>query len=110
MHKVAEGRNNRVVDANNSSRKFGMSPASTSAIESGRSSAVGGGGVANKEDSSKTEDDDFPETLQDAIQDGAHVSQKEKKKEDEKVMKQLEGGDLNEPEPFGVTISARSKL
>jgi hypothetical protein len=110
MHKVAEGRNNRVVDTNNSSRKFGMSPASAAAIENGRSSAGDSSGVASKEDASKTEDEDFPETLQDAIQDGALVSHKEKKKEDEKVMKQLEGGDLNEPEPFGVTISARSKL
>ncbi|KAH7624319.1 hypothetical protein Ndes2526B_g00505 [Nannochloris sp. 'desiccata'] len=102
MAKIAEGRN-RVIDTDDrSSRKVGMSPASA-AIESGGSSAVGGGAGVSKED------DDFPETLQDAIQDGAHLSEKAKEKESKEEDDQV-GADLNEPEPFGVTSGARSKL
>lgn len=63
MHMVKiEERRNRIIDTDDgSSRKFRMSPASA-AMESGGSSAVGGGAGARKGD------DDFPETLQDAIQ------------------------------------------
>lgn len=50
MAKVAEGRN-RIVDADDRSRKFGMSPASASAGRRGGQ-----------------DDEDFPETLQEAIQ------------------------------------------
>ena len=52
MAKVAEGRN-RIVDTDDSSRKFGMkmSPASASAGRRGGK-----------------DDEDFPETLQEAIQ------------------------------------------
>jgi len=64
MAKVAEGRN-RIIDTDDgNNRKFRISPASA-AIERGGSSAVGGGAGAEKGD------DDFPETLQDAIQ-GKH--------------------------------------
>jgi hypothetical protein len=41
--------------------------------------------------------------------DGAHLSEEEKKKENAKDDDQI-GEDANEPEPFGVTSSARSKL
>lgn len=41
--------------------------------------------------------------------DGAHLSEKAKEKESKEEDDQV-GEDLNEPEPFGVTSGARSKL
>jgi hypothetical protein len=42
--------------------------------------------------------------------DGAHLSEKAKEKESEMEDNQPLGEDLNEPEPFGITSGARSKL